>query len=340
MKQTLFMKHLSVYFETYLPENRKCSKNTISAYADGFVLFFRFFMEKKGKAHYLIEFSDLTPQVFDEYVLWMQNEKQYSASSQKQRMSALTAFLKYASRREMTALSALNGAAGSQTPKVPDAHFPYFSTDEIKIILRLPKCDGKAGCRDLVILSLMYDSGARAQEICNLCIGDITIAGTSKVKLHGKGNKTREVPISQNVAKMIKNYLKERGKNPADSRNDPLFPSQRADRMTTACIRSLVSKYVTLAKKGNPSLFTENGYSPHSFRHSKAVHMLEAGVPLIYIRNFLGHESVSTTEVYARVSQASLTRVLEDRKITNPIPKSPKTASSGGNVPDFLKKVR
>ena len=90
----------------------------------------------------------------------------------------------------------------------------------------------------------------------------------------------------------------QRGKTLKDNRDEHLFPSQRSDRITTACIRNLVRKYVTLAKSNHPEYFKEEGYSPHSFRHSKAVHMLEAGVPLIYIRNFLGHESVQTTEIY------------------------------------------
>lgn len=150
MKQTLFLKQLARYFDTYLPQNKKCSRHTIASYADGFVLFFQFFQEKMGKVHYLIDYADLTPQAFDAFVLWMQNERNYSSASQKQRMSALTSFLKYASRREMSALNALNSASSSQTPKIPDAHFPYFSVDEIKILLRLPKCTGKAGCRDMV----------------------------------------------------------------------------------------------------------------------------------------------------------------------------------------------
>ena len=341
MKQTLFLKQLAVYFDTYLLQNRNCSKNTVASYADAFVLFFQFFQEKKGKAHYLIDYKDLTPQTFDEYVLWLQSERGYSAASQKQRMSALKSFLKYASRREVSALSALNGASGTQTPKVPDSHFPYFSVEEVKILLRLPKCTGKAGSRDVVLLSLLYDLGARAQEICDLCIGDITLGKTSKVRLHGKGNKTREVPLSSGAAKLVRNYLSEKGKNLSDNRNETLFQSQRADKITTACIRNLVNKYVQMAKREHPELFAESNYSPHSFRHSKAVHMLEAGVPLIYIRNFLGHESVSTTEVYARVSQASVTKVLQERNLPVPIQDTSNNPKiSDDNVPDFLKRVR
>lgn len=94
-----------------------------------------------------------------------------------------------------------------------------------------------------------------------------------------------------------------------------LFLSQASEKMTTACVRSIVKKYVALAQKKHPDLFGESGYSPHSFRHSKAVHLVEAGVDLIYIRNFLGHEHIGTTEIYACVGQEAVTRALTNRRI-------------------------
>ena len=335
MKQTLFLKQLASFFDTFLSQNKNCSKNTIAAYAYGFSTFFEFMSEKNGKPHYKIDYKDLAPGIFDDYVLWMQNEKHYSAATQNQRMAAINSFLKYASRREMAAIPALNATGGVSAPKVKEAIFPYFTVEEMKVLLRMPKWTKKSGYRDMVILSLMYDSGARAQEICDLRYGDITIGKKSKIILHGKGNKAREVPISADVAKMIRQYLKEHQL----SDNDPLFSSQRAKQMTTACIRNLVRKYVTLAREECPTLFKSKNYSPHSFRHSKAVHMLEAGVPLIYIRNFLGHESVKTTEVYARVSQAGLVKALTEHSVKSNIPSPKAKNTSDDNRPDFLKKL-
>lgn len=342
MKPTLFMKQLSEYFNVYLPSNKKCSPNTITSYADGFVTMFLFFKEGKGKNHYKIQYSDITAKTIDEYILWMQNKKNYSAASQKQRMSALSSFLKYASSREMDALSSYNAVSQAQTPKVPRVCFPYFTVDEVKALLSAPINTGKSGYRDLTILALMYDSGARAQEICDITLGDITFAKTSTVKIHGKGNKTRVIPISSDVSKIIKKHLTESGKNLKDNRNDYLFPSQRSDGITTACIRNLVAKYVTIAKANNSDLFNEEAYSPHSFRHSKAVHMLEAGVPLIYIRNFLGHESVQTTEIYLRVHQNSVSKILKDKKVETTLQSTNvhSATTTQEDIPDFLKKVR
>lgn len=341
MKPTLFIKQLSEYFDVYLPSNKKCSKNTIASYADGFVTLFQFFKDEKCKNHYSIKYSDITAKTMDEYILWMQNKKNYSAASQKQRISSVSSFLKYASSREMNALSAYSAVSQVQTPKIPKKCFPYFTPEEIKTLLGTPKSTGKSGYRDVTILALMYDSGARAQEICDITVGDITLSQTSTVRIHGKGNKTREIPISSDVSKIIKKYLAESGKNLKDNRNDYLFPSQRSNRITKACIRNLVNKYVTTAKADNPELFKEEGYSPHSFRHSKAVHMLEAGVPLIYIRNFLGHESIQTTEIYLRIHQSSVSKILRERKSETTLPEENEHSTSASqDIPDFLRKAR
>ena len=341
MKQTLLTKQLAEYFNVYLPLNKKCSKNTISSYADGFVALFQFFKEIKDIPHYRINYSDITTKTMDEYLLWLQSEKNYSAASQKQRISALSSFLKYASGREIASLGAYNAVSQAQHPKIPKTVFPYFSAEEIRILLSTSATEGKSGSRDVTLLALLYDSGARAQEICDIMVGDLTFAKTSTVRIHGKGNKAREIPISSDVVKLIKRYLAERGKTLKDNRDEHLFPSQRSDRITTACIRNLVRKYVTLAKSNNPNHFKEEDYSPHSFRHSKAVHMLEAGIPLIYIRNFLGHESIQTTEIYLRIHQGSVSRILKERKTETSIPDILEHPHSEyQDIPDFIQNAR
>ena len=340
MKQSAFIQQLSVYFNDYLPSVRHCSKNTISSYADAFAILFRFFYEVNGKKHYQIDYSDITTQMIDEYVLWMQNTLRYSPSTQKQRISALSGFLKYASRREMKALHSFNAISGAVTPKIPRNIPPYFSIEEMKILLHLPGCSDIDGIRDAAILCLMYDSGARAQELCDMVIGDLSLDNTCTVKLRGKGNKMREVPISEDTAKIVRKYLLVNRKTTHENYSDPLFSSQRSSKMTTASIRYLVQKYTAKAKQEAPSLFLCNKYSPHSFRHSKAIHMLKAGVPLIYIRNFLGHESVQTTEVYLRMNQTSIAEILQKCTSNTLIPADHEVPGTKTIIPDFLNQLR
>ena len=311
MKQTLLIRQLSAYFETHLPDVRHCSPNTIASYADSFALLFRFMHEKKGISHNKLDYKNFTQSNIEDFTLWLERDRNYSATSVKQRLSALNSFMKYASRREMTALTAYTVVAGTEKPNAARSPFPYFTLDEIRILLRLPDANKRIEKRDLVLLSLFYDSAARAQELCDLKVGDVRFGTITKIKLFGKGNKTREVPISNEVSKLLRYHLKE---NEMECQRDkPLFSSQLGGKMTTACIRNLVDKYVSRAKDTHPNMFFEQKYSPHSFRHSKAVHMVESGTQLIYIRNFLGHVSVQSTEVYARIGQNALIKMLTER---------------------------
>jgi len=281
MKQTLFMRQLAAYFETHLPHTRHRSQHTIAAYADSFALLFQFLQERRGLPHYRVNYRDFTPATLDDFVLWLGHTRHYSPASQKQRLSAVTSFLKYASRREMAALSAFTSAADTETPQVARSEFPYFTVEEIRVLLRLPDLGKKTGRRNLVLLSLLYESAARAQELCNLCVGDVKFGSPTKVKLRGKGNKTREIPVSDDVASLLRYHLKQNRLE--GCREKPLFSSQTKEKMTPACIRSLTEKYVAQAKAAHPYQFFESKYSPHSFRHSKAVHMVE--MQYVFIAN-------------------------------------------------------
>ena len=298
MKNNVFIRQLGEYFDTFLPEIHNSSKNTISAYADAFAIFFQFLNDKMKLPHYLVTYKHFTVTMFDEFILWMKNERRYSASSTRQRISAIVSFLKYASRREMSALNAYSAAKGTDVPKLIPTEFPYFTKEEMTILMSLPNPQKYLGDRDLVLLSFLYDTAARANELCKVCVGDVRFGTPTKVKLHGKNDKIREIPISDDVAELLRFHLQTQNLNTRERRSNPLFSSQTHEKMTTSCIRSIVKKYVMLARKKHLNLFNEKNYSPHSFRHSKAVHMVEAGVNLIYIRNFLGHATIDSTEIY------------------------------------------
>jgi site-specific recombinase XerD len=128
--------------------------------------------------------------------------------------------------------------------------------------------------------------------------------------------------------------------NSPEHRSDPLFVSQTNEKMTTACIRGIVNKYVNMAKSKNPNLFEAENYSPHSFRHSKAVHMAESDTSIIYIRNFLGHAYISTTEIYARVGQAAVTKALTERKIPTLSATPPKKGKERCSLPPCIEMHR
>ncbi len=340
MKNNDFMRQLGEYFETFLPDIKRAKPNTIASYADSFAIFFEFVYEQKRKAHTNLTYKDFTPQLFDEYILWLRNAKGYADSSIRPRFSALVSFLKYASRRNMSALHAYSSANGAEIPKTARTEFPYFSIDEMKILLKIPNPNKYLGDRDLVLLSFIYETAARAQEVCDICVKDIRFGTPSKVKLTGKGGKVREIPIAPDVADLLRYHLKRQDLNGPEHRSDPLFSSQSNKKMTPACVRSVIAKYVKQAKEENPNLFEQESYSPHSFRHSKAVHMAESGTSIIYIRNFLGHAYVSSTEIYARVGQAAVTKALTQRKIPTLSATPPPKGDAHCPLPRFIETRR
>ena len=219
----------------------------------------------------------------------------------------------------------------------------YFKKDEIKILLDLPRPSNSMGFRDHVLLQYMYATGERADEVCKTQVKDIRFLtdGKASILVHGKGGKTRRIKISEKPAAAVFKYIKRRGiQNSPDAY---VFPSQRNEMMSTSCIEEIYHKYVKIAKTNHPSLFTEHSYPPHSMRHTTAVHMLEAGVPLVVVKQFLGHEHITTTEIYAKLSpEVANARIGDwDKAYWNEYLDEPAPEialdSSEDDIPDFLK---
>lgn len=183
----------------------------------------------------------------------------------------------------------------------------------------------------------MYASGARAQEICDLKVRDFLVEkNLYKLTITGKGNKTRRIVIAKPSGILLKRYLEETGRT---GRLDAyIFSSQTHPQMTISCIEEIYKKYVALAKAEYPKMFLEKCYTPHTMRHTTATHMLEAGVPIIAIKNFLGHSSISTTERYAELSQSTVNRYIRDwnEKWFSHQKETPANQKEN-QLPDFLK---
>jgi site-specific recombinase XerD len=154
---------------------------------------------------------------------------------------------------------------------------------------------------------LLYESGARVQELIDLSPSNIRFSKRVDIELHGKGNKTRLVPINSDAAAIVREYIRRCKRT---DMSEPLFVNSWNKRLTRTGIQYIIDKYVSIAAKQHKDLFKKK-ISNHSFRHSKAMHMLESGVNLIYICDLLGHESVVTTEIYAKTNP----KIKEDQLI-------------------------
>lgn len=333
-----FMELLESFFNEYLPSSAGLSSNTIRSYKFAFRLLLEYLNEKKGLVPDRIVFTCFDYETVNGFLLWLEETRGCAASTRNQRLAALSSFADYAQRRNLDAATVyMNAVSKVNVKKITQSVRVIFSLEEVKILLDLPDNRKKTGRRDKALLSLMYASGARAQEICDIRIRDILFQNeTTKLNITGKGNKTRRILISRPCAEIIKKHIKEcnLGENP----DRHLFSSQTHEHMTISCIEELFNKYIRVAKSENPNLFQEKNYTPHTMRHTCATHMLEAGVPIMAIKNFLGHASVSTTERYAELTQGTVNKhIREWNEKWFPInDKKEDTAAKGNEVPEFL----
>lgn len=178
----------------------------------------------------------------------------------------------------------------------------YLTLDEIQVLLAQPNANTPAGRRDLTMLSLLYDTGARVQELADLTFGDIRLSSPTVIRLTGKGGKARLVPIMTPTEKLLRAYLEEHDPNYSAHGGYPLFCNRNGKKLTRAGIAYILNKHVRQAQTLG-SISPQTVVSPHVLRHSKAMHLLQSGVNLVYIRDLLGHADVSTTEIYARADE-------------------------------------
>lgn len=338
-KVSKFLTLLDSYITVYLPVSIGLSKNTIISYKCTFRLLIEFFRDRKNIPADRIDFRDLDYTVLMEFFTWLKTERNCSNQTQNQRLAALSSFSKYAQNKDFeaasvfrTAVSAVSLKRGHYKPRA------YFTMEELKIIFSLPDINTQTGYRDLVLLSVMYASGVRAQEICDLKVCDISSDDSGMVlTITGKGCKTRKCRISAEASAMLAKYIKHKKIQAYPDRH--IFSSQTHEQMTVSCVEGIFKKYVKRAVLENPDLFPAKSYPPHSMRHTTASHMLAAGVPLIVIKNYLGHASLMSTQVYAEMAQGSIDKHLQSwnkKWFSDDISKEAEDSDDNA-VPDFLR---
>lgn len=291
-----FTYHLTKYFSDYLPNQLAASVHTIRSYRDTFVQLMEFYKETYHIPPEKLEYSSFSAQRMEEFLKWLEDTRKISIRTRNQRLAAVHAFFRYLQYRDPAGFSQCAQVMSVPFKKAPAAAVSYMTLEETAFLFSLPDQKDDTQLRDLAVLVLLYESGTRIQELTDLCPSNIRFGATNIITLHGKGNKTRRVPISADVAKILKIYMKRCGRNDPDS---PLFVNRRGEKLTRAGTQYIIDKYINMGRKQQPDYF-KNRITNHSFRHSKAMHLLEAGVNLIYIRDLLGHTSILTTEIYAR----------------------------------------
>ena len=310
MKTTDFAKLLTAYLTKVLPGQRNLSTHTITSYRDTFKLLLLFCQQRKGIAPEHLTLSQIDDTLVHEFISWIECERHCSISTRNQRLAAIHAFFRYVQTEAPERLLTCQRILSIPFKKTGKPVVSYLTPDALKAILNQPDRKTLAGRRDLVLLTTLYDTGARVQELINLVVRDIRLDQPSTIALKGKGNKIRHVPLMTKTATMLKEYLNERHLSTASMSDHPVFFNSRHQKLTRAGIAYIIKKYVEAAKRQNNLVLPEK-ISPHVFRHTKAMHLLQANINLVYIRDFLGHASVTTSEIYARADSEMKRLALE-----------------------------
>lgn len=310
MKPTDFAYHLTNYLGTYLPGQQGVSSNTIKSYRDTFSLLLKYCKEEKGIPPEKLSLKHLDGKIIEGFMQWIEVSRRCSISTRNQRLAVVHAFFRYLQIEAPDNLLAYQRILAIKSKRSQKPSVNYISLEGIKSILAQPDTDTPAGRRDLAMLCVLYDTGARVQEIVDVTVGDVRLEFPATIRLTGKGQKSRIVPVMGQTAELLKKYMEANDMLQSGKKSYPLFSNRMRQKLTRAGISYVLDKYVSAAKDSCPDMIPQT-ISPHCIRHSKAMHLLQSGINLIYIRDLLGHVDIKTTEVYARADAEMKRKALE-----------------------------
>ena len=309
MKPTDFAKALSHYLGVYLPGQRNVSTNTIQSYRDTFKLFLRYCEQEAQLAIERLCLKHIDQRLILGFLSWLEQERHNRVSTRNQRLACLHGFYRYLQREDPVGLCSYQQILSIPIKKTTAPIIHHLTPDALKLILAQPDVSKARGRRDLTLLCVLYDTGARVQELVDLCVDDVRLEPPPIVTLTGKGRKKRQVPLMPNTQVLLKKYLDEAFTAQQRRPSHPLFFNRQHGKMTRAGIAYILDKYASQARAQSSIIPT--AVTPHVLRHTKAMMLLQAGVSLIYIRDLLGHVDITTTEIYARADTEMKRKALE-----------------------------
>lgn len=285
------------FFVRHLASERNVSPHTTLAYRDTLKLFLRFGATRCHRAIDELTIHDLTADVVLEFLADLETRRGNGVRTRNARLAALQTFFRYAATREPELSSHCHRVFAIPTKKTSRPVLGYLSEQELAHLLAQVDRSDVHGERDYVLLAVLYDAGARIQEVLDLTPHDFHLQTPAYVRVRGKGRRERLCPLLPQTARLIRRFLLLQRRSPEDAQ--PLLQNRRGNRLTRHGARYLLLKHLRRAAASMPSLARPT-ISPHTLRHTKAMHLLQSGVPLVTVKDFLGHVDLSSTEVYVQ----------------------------------------
>jgi site-specific recombinase XerD len=288
------------FFIHHLKEQRAVSAQTIAAYRDTLRLFLSYAAKVLNRTPSAITLPELDAPLLLAFLDHLEKDRGNSVRSRNARLAAIRTFLKFASHHDLASLATIEQALAIPFKRFDRPLVGFLSRSEIGAIIEAPDRASRAGQRDRAFFSMMYNTGARVSEMIGIRCRDIVLEGQPAVHLRGKGRKERSVPLWRPTAALIRSWLPQIGDPAGDS---VLFPNRNGGRMSRSNVTQRLGLAVAAASCNNPGLL-ERAVTPHTFRHTTAMHLLQSGVDITVIALWLGHEDTATTHMYVEADLA------------------------------------
>ena len=292
------MHYVQKFFQDYLKTHRGLSSNTILGYRDAIKLFLAF-LSKHTRSHITkLSLADLSSDNVLSFLNDIEKTRRCSVATRNLRLSALRTFFEYLTTQDTLHADQYQRVSAIPLKQSPYRMIGYLEVKEVKAVLSRIDRKRMSGRRDYALLNFLYNTGARVQEACDLRIENIHFDPPPLVTITGKGRKTRQVPLWPETATLLKSYIEERG-----SSQYPLqavFLNARGQLLTRFGVRYIIQSRIAAAAEDCPSL-AKKKVGPHTFRHTTAMHLLQSGVDLTVIKNWLGHVNLDTTHAYVQI---------------------------------------
>lgn len=299
---------ITAFFTRHLAAELNASPHTITSYRDTFRLLLVHVADARGHQVSRLTLDDFGPDTILRFLEFLEQQRGNSVRTRNARLAAIRSFFAYVASQEPAAAALAQRILHVPFKKTLGRVVGYLTKDEVEAILAQPDRTTPKGRRDYLVLALLYDTGARVQEVLDLCPADFRLDRLPLVRLTGKGRKLRIVPLLPITATLVRTYLEETHRSPNDL--ERFLRNARGAPLTRSGAAFVLDHYRRLAGRHRPTL-DRKGISPHSFRHTKAMHMLQAGISPVTIKDILGHAHLKTLEAYVQADLEMKRRALE-----------------------------
>lgn len=297
---------LRAFFQEWLAEQRSASIHTIRSYRDTWRLLLRFVAERNGGGVARIALADISASEVRAFLSHAEHGRKSTIGTRNCRLAAIRSFFSFVADKDPEYVAQCAEVLTVPLKRKPTAAPCYLEPGEVEAILAQPDRSTIEGMRDHVLLSVLYNSGARIQEALDLRSEAIRFEPPHCVRLYGKGRKERLCPLWPETVTLLKKLLERQHRAP----DEPIFVNRYGEPLGASGVRFKLAAYVEAAARTTPTLRSKH-VTPHSFRHATAVHLVSAGVDITVIRSWLGHVSLDTTNHYAQANLETKRKALE-----------------------------